>query len=576
MFVKHVKRFFIMMLAIGFSVLGSSCSNPLGFPDQGAVQRLPAIEQRSKRVFTDPHGPKAGDQPEGILRGFFDAMPAGIQSDGFHVARDFLTRKAASTWNGEALSLVIQGEPTFIKKTSDMKFSDGGQEECDIKVQIHVKGEVDNRGQYSSVSNGSIQSLDFLLINEKGQWRIEHAPDVVVVSDSDFDQVFRQVTLYRADSFSHILIPDVRWFAWRDWRSLAVKELLVGKVDWLGDSLANLNERELKLEVNAVFEENDKTHIVLNDAFSQLTHENRAMLVHEMRMTLGDGDTNYDMVVTAASQQDYSREDADLSVQNTYASSPMYSLSAGNIVSLNSSAPLRVGRVEGSEDARGFVFGALGGAVLNSDSRVTCLKSNGASCGAMFDGNLIETIAGGIKNEIWALGVDGRSVLMQEGNGSVQRFTLPWLGDATISAIAVSPDGSRLAISVQSGPMAGVVMSGIARNQAQVPVHLSDNVAHISSRSRISMLTFYNDTTLIYVIGGSSQEDAQGFQQIGPGPEHAQRLPRAQIKSIASGQISNGLRLVALDTQGVVHSISGALDGSWVIADTQVTVISQR
>lgn len=565
-----------MILAVVFCVLGSSCSNPMGFPDQGAVQRLPAVEQHSKRVFTDPQGPKANDQPEAIVRGFFDAMPAGIQSDGFRVARDFLTPKSKRSWNGDRLSLVVQGEPTFVKKTSDMKPSDEGQEECGIEVEIHVKGEVDSRGQYRSASSGSVQSLDFSLVLEKGQWRIDSAPDTVVISDSDFEQVFRQVTLYHADTYSHSLIPDVRWFGWRDWRSHAVKELLAGKVEWLGDAIANLNERNLKLEVNAVLEESDKIRIVLNDAFNQLPHEDKAMLVHEIRLTLGDGDAYYDMTVTTTSQQDYSHEDADVSIQNTYAASPLYSLSAGNIVSLNSSAPLRVGQVEGSQDARGFVFGSSGGAVLNADSTVTCLKPNGAPCGTMFGGNAISEITGGIKNEIWALSSDSRSLMVQEGDGTVQHFTFPWLGDASLLTLAVSSDGSRLSLAVQSGSLMGVVMTGIIRNQAQAVVRINDAVAHISSRNRVSMLTFYNDTTLIYAVNGLSDDDTQGFQQIGPGPEHAQRLPHAQIKSIASGQINNALRLAVLDDQGVVHSDSGTLDGSWTIADTQSTVISQR
>ncbi|WEV71838.1 LpqB family beta-propeller domain-containing protein [Bifidobacterium sp. ESL0790] len=573
---KLHQRLWAVVAALALAVLPASCSNPMGFPESGDVERLPTTGQRSKRVFTNPRGPQDDDQPEGIVKGFLDAMPAGVQSDGFHVARQFLTAKAARGWDGNSTFLVAIETPKLVRGVVPEHEGDTATHNSAVEADVRVKGQLDGGGQYTAAEPGTVKPLMFTLTKVKGQWRIAKAPSVVVILDSDFEQVFRQVTLYRADASSRVLIPDVRWLAWRDWRVLAVKELLTNDVKWLGDAARNVNTRSAKLAVNTIPIENDKVQIRLNDGFDQLPDADKAMLVREIRLTLGDGDVDYDMNVTAASSQNYSHADAGLTIEAAPASLPVYSLSAGNIVSLDSSAPLRVGEVEGSEGAKGFVFGPGGGALLAADSHVECLKPNGSSCGAMFDGTPLSQITGGVKNEIWGLTQDGRQLVVQDGASTPLTLPLPWLGPSTVAGIAISPDGSRVALAVESGPLTGVVMVGIVRNQAGAPQRVSGSVARVSSRYGVSMLTFYNDTTLVYVAPGLSGVAAQGFRQIGPGPEQTQRLPGDEVRFITNGRISDAPRLAALDAHGVVHSDSGALDGSWAIVDTQSTVVSQR
>ena len=38
-------------------------------------------------------------------------MPAGVQSDGYRVAREFLTGSASAGWNGDSSALVYSGTP---------------------------------------------------------------------------------------------------------------------------------------------------------------------------------------------------------------------------------------------------------------------------------------------------------------------------------------------------------------------------------------------------------------------------------------------------------------------------------
>ena len=100
--------------AIACCITMTACSSPFGLPISGSVQTLAPVEQQTQRVYTNPQGPADDAQPETIVKGFYDAMPAGVQSDGYRVAREFLTGSASAGWNGDSSALVYSGTPDFL------------------------------------------------------------------------------------------------------------------------------------------------------------------------------------------------------------------------------------------------------------------------------------------------------------------------------------------------------------------------------------------------------------------------------------------------------------------------------
>ena len=93
--------------AIACCITMTACSSPFDLPISGSVQTLAPVEQQTQRVYTNPQGPADDAQPETIVKGFYDAMPAGVQSDGYRVAREFLTGSASAGWNGDSAALVL-------------------------------------------------------------------------------------------------------------------------------------------------------------------------------------------------------------------------------------------------------------------------------------------------------------------------------------------------------------------------------------------------------------------------------------------------------------------------------------
>lgn len=139
-----------------------------------------------------PSGPVAGSSPSTIVEGFLDAMQATpVQMT---VAREFLTRNAATTWNPQ------QG--TLVYSTRSRASGGAGH----LQVRLSGVSLLDSRG---SLKGSSVSpTLHFSLVLQNGQWRISRAPDRMVVPDSWFQTRFTQVSLYFFDPSARILVPE--------------------------------------------------------------------------------------------------------------------------------------------------------------------------------------------------------------------------------------------------------------------------------------------------------------------------------------------------------------------------------
>ncbi|MCH4158990.1 MAG: MtrAB system histidine kinase MtrB [Bifidobacterium minimum] len=435
------------------AVLGLAGCSALGLPVTGRMMSMPLQTQKTRRVFTDPRGPEDGAQPEDIVEGFVDAMPAGVQNDGYAVARQFLTSAAARSWKGDKKAVIYTGNATFVRYSDDAVSSANRQV---VQMDIQVSGMLDSSGVYEPTDSGVSRSVSFTLRRTSKGWRISDAPSGVIVSEAYFDQMFRKVPLYRLASSGTELVPDVRWFPWRNWRTRAVRALLARAVPWLGGAVRNVNKAQVRLASSGVTIENDVPRVELTSEMSTMGAHDRALLVREIRLTLNDGDDQAALDIVVDGKSRYSDADENVTLDGSEDGESLYSLSSGHIVLLNASSPIRVGEVTaGTEKASGFVFAADGGALLRADGSAECLRYTGDSCGALFGGEKLSYIAQGDDGEIWALSRDGRTLHVLHGGVSAT-LSVPWLGDAVIESFAVSPEGSRLAVSVSSKSADGV------------------------------------------------------------------------------------------------------------------------
>ena len=152
--------------AIVCCVTMTACSSPFGLPISGSVQTLAPVEQQTQRVYTNPQGPADDAQPETIVKGFYDAMPAGVQSDGYRVAREFLTGSASAGWNGDSSALVYSGTPDFRRRANTMSTPQGAESSLIVEVQLQVVGSLDSHGVYTPAVGCSVVSFTFASASE--------------------------------------------------------------------------------------------------------------------------------------------------------------------------------------------------------------------------------------------------------------------------------------------------------------------------------------------------------------------------------------------------------------------------
>lgn len=564
----------VVLLGCLLPVLGG-CSTVLGLPKSGTVQVMKPVEQNTRRIFTNPSGPAKDAQPEAIVRGFFDALPAGVQSDGFKTARCFLTSAASNWWNSDAKALVYSGAPQIARKA---RYADSptANDEITVSVRLQVQGVLDSHGVYLAVSE-EMETYDFALSKVQGQWRIGKLPSGAMIGADDFKQAYRQVSLYQLGASRKELIPDVRWLCWRDWRARAVEELLNGSAGWLQDAVVDTNTEQVTLQPHGVTVHDSTIQIRLSSAMNRMTDTERSVLVRQLRLSLGDGSKETDIdVVTDA--QDYSHADDGSSLDAQLTVEPMYTLSAGNIVSLKSSNAVRVAQT-GIDDAAGFVFSSEGGAVLDHSGRVKRLGTDGTLQGAMLSGHKVQSICKGRGKEIWAVDESTGTLVVDDG-GKTRMLTVPGLDDAQhVRAISVSPEGDRLAFSLASSKSAqsGMGIIGIRRGSDGEVESLAKSFLRISDQSGVVMMTFYNDITFIY----ATQFEQNGHSQVArrqlvPGPENNQLLPNTGAVAMATGEVNMYRRLTVLDRLGIARTVDGSLEGAWSSVDSQVMALSAQ
>ncbi len=274
-------------------------------------------------------------------------------------------------------------------------------------------------------------------------------------------------------------------------------ELLNGSAAWLRDAVVDTNTEQVTLRSNGVTVHDSTIRIWLSSVMNRMTDAERSVLVRQLRLSLGDGskETSIDVV---AGGRNYSHADDGSSLDTRSTVDPIYTLSAGNIVSLKSSNAVRVAQA-GIDDADGFIFSSEGGAVLDHSGRVKRLGADGALRDTMFSGHKIRTICKGRGKEIWAVDESTEEIAV-DADGRTRALTIPGLDDTQhVRAISVSPEGDRLAFSLESSKRAksGIGIIGIRRGSDGEVESLARSFLRISDQSEMSMMTPSTTTSLL-------------------------------------------------------------------------------
>ncbi|MFD7033568.1 LpqB family beta-propeller domain-containing protein [Streptomyces sp. NPDC059917] len=217
------------------ALLASGCAS---MPDHGEITEVQASQgvDSQVRVFGVPPSDKA--TPPEIVDGFLEAMTSDDPQ--LETARKYLTEDAAKSWKPSSAITVLSGGITRIS-VQGAKDPEGPR----FKVTGKRLATVDERSAYQPDAAGGRYEEFIQLVQDKNkQWRIAAPPGGLVLSESDFQRIFRPVNKYYfADG---TLVADPVYVRQRtdpdtrmDPMTQTVRSLLAGPSKWLGPVVAS-------------------------------------------------------------------------------------------------------------------------------------------------------------------------------------------------------------------------------------------------------------------------------------------------------------------------------------------------
>lgn len=188
-----------MVVAVA-GVVATGCS---GVPGSSAAVDVTQIAEQVAPA--GPDAPTPGQQPDQIVRGFIAASARpdldSASGSSFAAARQYLTPEAQSTWLPSGLPVVVLGDAYRTVVDPGVPGT--------VTVEGLSPGRLDEERSFHTEA-AAPYSRDMHLVQVDGEWRITDPPPELLLTNSEFSTAFRQRVLYFLDRTGTVVVPDVR------------------------------------------------------------------------------------------------------------------------------------------------------------------------------------------------------------------------------------------------------------------------------------------------------------------------------------------------------------------------------
>jgi hypothetical protein len=250
-----------------------------GIPTSGQVvphEPIDAEDDTIPDVGGVAQAPQPGDTPERIVFGFLEAMK--FYETDYETARKFLTPAAAREWQPEVATTIYDAEPLIHAVARDR-----------VVVTISVAATLEGGREYTKAAPDT--EIEYGLAFEQigDEWRIATPPPGLVIRDADFDGEFRAYNLFYFDPAFSALVPDPVYLPTRGrLATLLAQELLAGPSPWLAPAVATAFPEGTELAVDAVTVTGGDAEVRLTEAALAASESQRGQMVTQLAWTLGE------------------------------------------------------------------------------------------------------------------------------------------------------------------------------------------------------------------------------------------------------------------------------------------------
>ncbi len=534
-----------------------------GIPTEGPVEQGDSDVSPPNAFLPILQGPTPGATPRAIVQGFVTASAGGSVS-GFEVAREFLSADASAEWDPLAQVTVFDSRqvfPNFDDATGTFTYS------------VPVAARVNADGVLVEASPDEQRTLEFSVETDaEGTSRITALEDGIVMSAADFARYYRPVKLLFVSADHATLVPELRWFPSNDQvATAAARELVEGPSPWLADAVGTGFPPGSALNVDAVLVESGVATVALAPG-SAGDSSARSLAGEQLRLTLTQLPSVQEVVTTVGM----------LPLAGDGSAAPEVAALPDERAAVIDGG--RLGMWDGTDikvtpaDV-GVVPAGATGLALSYDARTVAMVVDGAivTSTALGDAPTLEMppdvpdAPGGPIVAVNVL-VDGRNLVapsfdpggwlwtaeaVSEGvvtvagpDGALSQLGAPQLAGRTIQAIAVSRDGSRVAVLSRASGVQVLEVMAVVRGEAGEPLQLGMPLSMGPGVESSIDVVWLDDVSV-----GTLSADSGEISMVEVGGWTSRVTASAGITAIAA---RNGVRtLLAIDETGALVARSG-------------------
>ncbi len=452
-------------LAVAIVVMAGAAAGCTEMPSSGPVIAGDPVAEAERPppvrfVATEP-SPDA--EPAEIVDGFIEAMAP--YAAGYETAKMFLTPDAAGTWDPSASVTVHRGAKPAIEVVDDDT----------VRMTMTVTSVVGPDGGLVASPPTDIRQIDLTLQQVDGQWRIADPPDGIIISEFFFVREFEPHNLYFFDAAYGVLVADPIYIPrYGHTATLLTQALLRGPTAWLAPAVRTAFPEGTELAVRSVPVEGGVAAVDLTDQAQGARPDEREYMAAQLAWTLGGIPGVTEIEITADGIPLAPGGEPVTPVDSYSAYDPAVISSDASLFGVTETGVVRFG----SDDAAGPVAGPLGEmpdvgelAVNTGGNRAVVIDDTGTELRVATFGEdqAVEAIVPGGRlaspswdraGVIWAVdqASTGSPVIAMRSNGEQVPVRAPALTGHSVSRLAVSPDGTRIALVVDGRARVGVVI----------------------------------------------------------------------------------------------------------------------
>ena len=434
------------------AVLAGCASVPTSGPiEQGPLVGAPGADQLIQ-VIARP--PRDGMTPEQVVRGFQEATASN--EAGFTVATLYLTPSAAGSWD-PGTGVVVSSTSGLELTTKDQVVTSSGT----------LSATIDESGQYTVAAPGTPLTAAYGLAKVGSEWRIASLPQGLVLTPGDIERGYRTFNLYYFTRDFSMLVPDPVTVPVSDagLPTQLVRGLLAGATSWLAPAVRTAFPEGTKLALDSVPVRDGVAEVALTDQVLAADDATRQALsaqlvwtlrqlpdVTSVRMTVGGQAIAVPGAGAVQPVDSWAIYDPDVLPDAAQA----YAVDARGLVSIDVEGAISVvGRTKPELVLPGVNLDSTRVAGLSADGSTLweARLGDGQEASRRYLGTDLSRPSWDRLGAIWV--VDRGRGLVRVRNGiaaPVPVLGLPkGVGDADLTAVAVSRDGTRMALLVRRG-----------------------------------------------------------------------------------------------------------------------------